>query len=238
MNFAILGYGRMGQEVERQALARGHKITAVFDIDKPFTVDAELNGAQAIISFTLADSAIENIKTAAALDIPIVEGTTGLADKLDAVKSIPNLTMIYSPNYSIGVYVFTQLVEYAAKLMAPLSEYDCYLHEWHHTGKADSPSGTASKLAELLLEHLPNKDYIEPDTSHGKIDPKALHATSTRVGRVPGTHQIGFDSMVDEIELKHVAHGREGFALGAVKAAEWIVGKKGIFTMEDFMSQV
>lgn len=238
MKYAILGYGRMGKEVERQAQMRGHEISAVFDINDNFSVDSELNRAQAIISFVLADSVLRNIKTAAQLGVPIVEGSTGWYDQLDQLKQIENVSVIYSPNFSIGVYQFTKLAAYAAQLMGQLSDYDCFVHEFHHTGKADSPSGTAKKLAEVLLENLPNKDTALYDTSHGVIDPKALHVTSTRVGRVPGTHEIGFDSQADEIVLKHVAHGREGFAGGAVRAAEWIVGKTGIFTMDDFMNDL
>jgi len=235
MKFAILGYGRMGKEVERQAQRRGHEISAIFDIQDNFSSNADLNGAQVIISFVLAEAVLDNMTAAAQLGVPIVEGTTGWYDQLDQLKLIKNLSIIYSPNFSIGVYQFTKLVEYAAKLMGSLSEYDCYLHEFHHTGKADSPSGTAKKLANVLLQNLPNKEKALFDASHGVIDPKALHVTSTRVGRVPGTHEIGFDSPADEIVLKHIAHGREGLADGAVQAAEWIVGKSGIFTMDDFM---
>lgn len=238
MKLAILGYGRMGKQVEHQARQRGHDISAIFDIGDSFSTESDLNGAQAIISFVLADAVLDNVKTAARCGVPIVEGTTGWYDQLDQLKSIKDVSIIYSPNFSIGVYQFSRLVSYAAQLMGPLLDYDCYVHEFHHTGKADSPSGTAKSLAERLLEHLPNKDKALYDSSHGMIDPKALHVTSTRVGRAPGTHEIGFDSPADEIVLKHVAHGREGFAIGAVRAAEWIVGKKGIFTMDDFMSEI
>lgn len=238
MKLAILGYGRMGKEVEKQALLRGHEITAVFDIGDSFSMTSNLNGAQAIISFTLADAVLQNLKTAAALQTPIVEGTTGWYDHLPAVQDIENISIIYSPNFSIGVYRFTQLVEYAAKLFGRHPEYDCYLHELHHIGKADSPSGTAKKLANVLLDNLPDKEELLFETSHQAINPKALHVTSTRVGRIPGEHTVGFDSAADEITLKHVAHGREGFAAGAVQAAEWIAGKSGIFTMDDFINDL
>ena len=236
MKLAILGYGRMGKEAERQAHLRGHQITAIFDLGE-FTETSDCRGAQALISFVTADAVIDNARTAAQLGLPLVEGTTGWYDRLDEVKSIPELTMLYSPNFSIGVYQFTQLVRVAAQLLGKL-DYDCYVHEIHHTGKADSPSGTAKKLAEVLLENLPNKNRALYETSHGAIAPEALHVTSLRVGRVPGTHEIGFDSPADEIVLRHVAHGREGFALGAVRAAEWLVDRRGIFTMDDFMSGI
>ncbi|MBN1561544.1 4-hydroxy-tetrahydrodipicolinate reductase [candidate division KSB1 bacterium] len=238
MKLAILGYGRMGNEVERQARARGHDISAIFDINDDFSPCSNLHGAQAIISFVVADAVLENVKTAAQLGVPVVEGTTGWYDQLPLLRQIKNVSIIYSPNFSIGVYMFSKLAGYAARLLAPMSEYDCYVHEWHHAGKADSPSGTAKKLAGILLENLPNKDKVFYETSHGVIDPRALHVTSTRVGRMPGTHAIGFDSEADEILLKHVAHGRDGFASGAVRAAEWIAGKSGIFTMDDFMKSI
>ena len=235
MKLAILGYGRMGKEVEKQAVLSGHEVTAIFDIGDQFSKSAELNGAEAVISFTLADAVLENIKTAAKLNIPIVEGTTGWYDQLDKIKTVENVSIIYSPNFSIGVYRFTQMINFASRLMGSHPEYDCYLHEFHHSGKADSPSGTAKNLANVLLDNLPNKEKMFTETSHDVIDAKALHVTSTRVGRIAGEHTIGFDSIADEITLKHVAHGREGFAAGSVYAAEWLLGKKGIFTMDDFI---
>ncbi len=238
MKIGILGYGRMGHEIEKVAAYSGHSVAAIFDIDKPFEKTSDIKGSQVLIDFTLAEGVIDNLITAAFLDVPIVEGTTGWLDDFDKVKQIKNLTMIYSPNFSIGVYQFTKIVEYAAKLMGTLDSYDCYLHEWHHTGKADSPSGTAKKLSDILLNNLQYKDKTLFDTSHGVIDKKALHVTSTRVGSVPGTHEIGFESVYDNILLKHQARGREGLALGAVKAAEWLMGKKGIFTMDDFMNDL
>ena len=238
MNIAILGYGRMGKEVEKQAQQRGHNISAIFDIDDNFSVNSNLNGAEVIVSFVLPGAAVENIKIAAQFGIPIVEGTTGWYDSLESLNDLPNLSIIYSPNFSIGVYQFTQIVQYAAKMLGQLPEYDCYVHEFHHTGKADSPSGTAKRLANVLLENLPNKSRALFDTSHDRIDPQNLHVTSTRVGRVPGTHEIGFDSPADEIILKHIMHSREGLALGSVRAAAWLVGKTGIYTMDDFMADL
>ncbi|MBN2009775.1 4-hydroxy-tetrahydrodipicolinate reductase [candidate division KSB1 bacterium] len=238
MNIGILGYGRMGREVEKLAQKMGHTISAVFDIDKPFSTSADMKNSNVLIDFTLADAVINNLKIAAQLGIPVVEGTTGWYGKLDEMKAIKNLSIIYSPNFSIGVYQFTRIAEYAAKLMGTLPDYDCYLHEFHHTGKADSPSGTAKNLADILIANLPSKKTALYDTSHGKIPPDALHVTSTRTGRIPGTHEIGFDSPYDFIELKHVNHNREGLAYGSIRAAEWIVGKSGIYTMNDFMKSL
>jgi 4-hydroxy-tetrahydrodipicolinate reductase len=236
MKIALLGYGRMGQEIEKVASQYGHEVAAIFDIDNPLTTSSHLNGAQIFIDFTLKDAVLENLKIAAALGIPIVEGTTGWNADITELKQIANLTLIFSPNFSIGVYQFTKLVAYAAQLFGPLAAYDCYLHEWHHTGKADSPSGTAKKLANILVDHLPQKTGLLTETSHKKIDVNQLHVTSTRVGRIPGTHEIGFDSDFDFIQLKHTAHGRVVFADGAIRAAEWLINRQGIFTMDDFMA--
>ena len=235
MKIAVLGYGRMGREVEIAAVKKGHEISALFDIDHPLNASSNLNGAEVVIDFTLAPAVIDNLKNAAALGVPVVEGTTGWNSQLEVLKTIDNLTVLHSPNFSIGVYQFTRLIAAAARLFGSLEEYDCYLHEWHHTGKADSPSGTAKKLAGLLLDHMPGKTEALYETSFGKISPHQLHVTSTRAGAIPGTHEVGFESVYDSIQLKHQAHGREGFAQGAVRAAEWIIGRRGVYTMDDFM---
>ncbi|RPI02979.1 MAG: 4-hydroxy-tetrahydrodipicolinate reductase [Calditrichaeota bacterium] len=238
MNIALIGYGRMGKEVERQAQDRGHAITAVFDVGDQFCSESNCHGADVLISFVTADVVIPNLTSIAKMGLPVVEGTTGWFDSLETAKKIPDLTMIYSANFSVGVYQFIRLVGLAAEMMGSLPEYDCCIHEFHHRGKVDSPSGTAKQLARVILENLAHKEYPLYDTSHGMIDQKALHVTSTRFGRVPGTHQVGFDSPADEIVLSHVAHGREGFALGAVRAAEWLIGRRGIFSMDDLMNDI
>jgi len=238
MKIGLVGYGRMGREIETQARQAGHEICVRFEIDHPLIKTANLNGAEVLIDFSLSQSVVNTLTAAAALGVPVVEGTTGWKDQLQTVVAIENLTLIYSANFSIGVYQFIKLAEYAAKLFGPLRDYDCYVHEWHHAGKADSPSGTAYKIAEALLPHLPGKTSVLGKTSEGKIPAQALHVTSTRAGRIPGTHEVGFDSAADFIQVKHEAHGREGFARGAIRAAEWIVGKKGIFTMDDFMQSM
>ncbi len=238
MRIGLIGYGRMGREIEAQARQAGHEICVCFEIDNPLHKTANLNGAEVLIDFSISQSVVNTLTAAAELGVPVVEGTTGWNDQIETVRAIKNLTLIYSPNFSIGVYQFIKLAEYAAKLFGPLREYDCYVHEWHHAGKADSPSGTAYRIAEALLPHLPGKTNLFDKTSEGKIPAQALHVTSTRVGRIPGTHEVGFDSAADSIRLRHEAHGREGFAKGAVRAAEWIVGRKGIFTMDDFMQSM
>jgi len=235
MKIGILGYGRMGHEVEKIAVKIGHWVVSKFDVGNELTRSSNLHGAEALISFTSANTVIANLMIAAELNIPVVEGTTGWYDQLDSIKSIPNLSMIYSPNFSCGVYQFTKLVKYAAELYGRLNNYDCYLHELHHRGKADSPSGTAKKLADILVSTLPDKENVTVLPCNKKINPESLCVSATRVGRIPGTHEIGFDSEFDLIQIKHQAHGRESFADGAIRAAEWLKGKKGIFTMDDFM---
>jgi 4-hydroxy-tetrahydrodipicolinate reductase len=225
----------MGREVERVARERGHEIHAVFDVDAPVGSPEELAGARALIDFSLAGAVEPVLRAAAAAGIPVVEGTTGWYDQFETLRKIPGLTMVYSPNFSVGVYQFMRLVKTAGTLLGRL-DYDAYVHEWHHSGKADSPGGTAKKLGTLLLDVLPGKTRMLGESCDRRIEPEELHVTSTRVGRIPGTHQVGFDSESDSITLVHQAHGREGFARGAVLAAEWIAGKSGIFTMDDFMS--
>ena len=235
MRIALVGYGRMGREVERVARERGHEVHAVFDVDTPVGGPEELAGAQVLIDFSLAGAVLPVLQAAASAGVPVVEGTTGWYDRLPDVRKIPGLTMVYSPNFSVGVYQFMRLVKTAGSLLGRL-DYDAYVHEWHHSGKADSPGGTARKLGTLLLEVLPGKTRMLGESCDRRIESEELHVTSTRVGRIPGTHQVGFDSESDSITLVHQAHGREGFAKGAVLAAEWVAGRSGIFTMDDFMN--
>ena len=236
MKLGLFGYGRMGREIETIAVSRGHEIGACFCLEDPLAETSSLSELEVLVDFSAPDAVLPTLETAASAGIPVVEGTTGWGDYLAQVREIPGLTMVYSPNFSPGVYVFMQLVRSAARQLSCIEGYDCYVNEWHHTGKLDSPSGTAKKLGEILLEELPTKEKTLYDTCNRRIEPGELQVTSSRVGRVPGTHEVGFDSAFDMIELRHQAHGREGFALGAVLAAEWIVDKKGIFTMEDFMA--
>jgi 4-hydroxy-tetrahydrodipicolinate reductase len=215
----------------------GHEIVAVFDEYNPLEESSSLKGAGVLIDFSLAPAVLGVLKVAAAKMVPVVEGTTGWSHQLEEACQIEGLTMIYSPNFSIGVYQFTQLVREAAKLLGPMNCYDTYIHDWHHSGKVDSPSGTAARLAEVVISELSNKTTPLYETCHRRIKPTELHVSSTRVGRVPGTHEVGFDSEYDQILLRHVAQGRAGLAFGALKAAEWIVGQKGIYSMDDWMAK-
>jgi 4-hydroxy-tetrahydrodipicolinate reductase len=235
--FALVGYGRMGQLIETLARERGHEITARFDEARPLTKDVNLSGAEVLIDFSTAAAVKSNFQAASKLRIPMVQGTTGWQDAADP-GDFPKLTAICSPNFSIGVYVLNQLAEQAAQWLGWLGEYDAAIHEWHHRGKADSPSGTALMLANKMLPYLPQKNEICTDTCHEKIQPGQLHVTATRMGRIPGRHRIEFDSEFDALTLEHAAHSRDGFASGAIRAAEWILGRQGQFTMADFMNDV
>lgn len=236
MNIAIYGYGRMGHIVEETAISRGHSISGIFDVDRPLEGPEQLQGSEAVISFSLPQAVFQVLETAAAAGVPVVEGTTGWYEGLERARKIPGLRMVYSPNFSIGVFHFTEIVREAALRLGGIEGYDSYVQEFHHSGKADSPSGTARHLGEVILESVPGKNKIRDEACHERINSEELHITSTRAGRFPGTHEVGFDSDVDLVQVRHTAHGRGGFALGAVLAAEWIAGRQGIYTMKEFMN--
>jgi 4-hydroxy-tetrahydrodipicolinate reductase len=233
MNIALIGYGKMGREIEAAALETGDTVVEIFDIDRPADA-ASLAKADVCIEFSTPDAAVGNIRTALEAGTDIVVGTTGWYAQLDAVRAkAENSAVLYSANFSLGVNIYFRIVARAAELMRSAAAYDPYVHEFHHRQKADSPSGTALKLADILLERIDRKKSILRDASHGKMDPAALHVSSTRVGTVAGTHTVGFDSEADGIEITHVAKNRRGFALGALHAAHWVHGRKGLFTMDD-----
>jgi len=233
MRIALIGYGKMGHEIEAAALEQGETIASTFDVGNPVDV-ASLADADICIEFSTPQTVLQNIRVALEAKKDIVVGTTGWYNHLPEIRpSVKDSGLLYSPNFSIGVNMLFRIVGAAAEMMNNAAAYDAYIHEWHHRQKADSPSGTALKLAEILLAKVERKKKVETARVDGKIDPGALHVSSTRVGTVPGTHIVGFESDADSIEIKHVAKSRRGFALGAVKAAQWLKGKKGIYTMDD-----
>ena len=233
MRIALIGYGKMGHEIEAAALEQGETIACTFDIGNPVDA-AALADVDVCIEFSTPQTVVQNIRVVVEAGKDIVVGTTGWYDRLAEIRPlVKNSGLLYSPNFSIGVNMMFRLASAAAEMMNNASAYDPYIHEWHHRQKADSPSGTALKLAEILLAKIHRKQKLEADKVEGKIDPSALHVSSTRVGTVPGTHIVGFESDADSLEIKHVAKTRRGFALGAVRAAQWLKGKKGIFTMDD-----
>jgi 4-hydroxy-tetrahydrodipicolinate reductase len=233
MRIALIGYGKMGHEIEAVAREQGETIAKTFDIDSPVDVRS-LADVDVCIEFSTPQTAVSNIRVALEAKKDIVVGTTGWYDQLPRIREeVKDSGLLYSPNFSIGVNITFRLAAAAAALMNNAKQYDAYIHELHHRQKADSPSGTALKLAEILLAGIDRKTKIESNAVHGKIDPAALHVSSTRVGTLAGTHTVGFDSDADVIEITHTAKSRRGFALGAVRAAQWLKGRKGVYTMDD-----
>ncbi len=231
MRIALFGYGKMGKMIEQIALSRAHEIVAKIDLGSE---DPDFENIDVAIDFSMPTAAFENITKCIENGVPIVSGTTGWLEDYDKAVAFCNEkkgSFIYASNFSIGVNVFFELNEYLAKMMGNLKEYKTSIEEIHHTQKLDAPSGTAITLAEGIIS---NSEYTEWELN--KSDEGKLPIHSKRVGNTPGTHTIGYDSSIDSIEIKHTAHNREGFALGAVTAAEWIIGKTGIFTMKDVLN--
>jgi 4-hydroxy-tetrahydrodipicolinate reductase len=230
MKIALLGYGKMGQVIEKIALQRGHEIVVRKSIWDSFD---GLENATVAIEFSAPDAAVENISAALNLGIPVISGTTGWLqdyDKMVQLCNEKNSAFISSSNFSLGVNIFFELNSYLAKIMSKFEDYKVGIEEIHHTQKLDAPSGTAISLAKGVIE---NSDYKNWTLENPKSDDILIEAK--RIENVPGTHTVSYNSNVDLIEIKHLAHNREGFALGAVIAAEWIVGKNGVYTMKDVL---
>jgi 4-hydroxy-tetrahydrodipicolinate reductase len=236
MKIALIGYGKMGKAIEEIAVAKGHQIVMKIDMDNQHEFTAEnLTKADVAIEFTGPHSAVENLKKLFEAGIPVISGSTGWLEKWEEVKTLcesKSCGFIYASNYSIGVNLFFELNSYLAKLMSKHNSYDVSLEEIHHTQKKDAPSGTAITLAEQVLQHITSKKQWVNDESDNKEN---LVITSKRIDPAPGTHSIKYHSEIDDIEIIHTAHSRKGFAGGAVAAAEFIAGKKGIYTMKDVL---
>ncbi|KGL64123.1 4-hydroxy-tetrahydrodipicolinate reductase [Polaribacter sp. Hel1_85] len=231
MKIALLGYGRMGKEIEKIALSRGHEIVIRKDVDDK--IDITL--ADVAIDFSVPSSAFNNITNCINNNVPVISGTTGWLDKYDEAVALckeKNSAFIYASNYSLGVNIFFELNKQLAKMMSSLEDYNISMEEIHHTKKLDAPSGTAITLAEGIIENSSKKDW----ELGGKASEENIPIVATRTPDVPGTHTVWYDSEVDSIEIKHTAHSRKGFALGAVVAAEWIIGKNGVFSMKDVLN--
>lgn len=240
MKIALVGTGQMGQTVATVAPERGHDIEARFHSDRPFleASPTALEPVDIAIDFSLPSLALPHLRRYCEWDVPVVMGTTGWYDALDDVRALVDrhdASVLYAPNFSVGVAVLSRALDHVTHLMNELGEYDAFVREMHHTRKVDSPSGTAQKLGEQIVAGLERKDHIEPETQHQRIDPSAVHVTSTRVGTVFGTHTIGFDSPFDRITLEHQAKNRRGFAVGALKAADWLQGRVGLFSLDDML---
>ena len=231
MNIALFGYGKMGKMIEQVALERGHQIVAKIEVD---TTEIDFSKMDVAIDFSMPTAAYNNIKQCIENSVPIISGTTGWLDDYDKAVTYCNDhegAFIYASNYSLGVNIFFELNEYLAKMMKNLEQYKVSLEEIHHTQKLDAPSGTAITLAEGIMA---NSRYKNWKLDQGNEDEITIE--SKRLDAVPGTHTVDYESKVDSIEIKHTAHNREGFALGAVIAAEWITGKTGVFSMRDVLN--
>ncbi|MCX6121871.1 MAG: 4-hydroxy-tetrahydrodipicolinate reductase [Ignavibacteriales bacterium] len=241
MRLALVGYGKMGKEIERLAHERGWSVELHVDIDTPPVTKAQRENVDVVIHFATAKSIINDLTPWAKAHKPIVVGTTGWQDQLPSIEALVSknqIGLIYASNFSLGVNIFFHLVKTAAQMMDKFSEYDAFIQEIHHKNKIDSPSGTALTMGHIVLEHMRRKKELLSETSHDKIRPEQLHVSSTRSGTIVGTHTLAFDSAADTIELKHTAKDRSGLAFGALFAAEWIRNKKGLFTMDDAFQDI
>ncbi len=231
MKIALLGYGKMGQVIEKIALERGHEIVLKKD---EFNTYEGLSNADVAIDFSIPAVAVSNISSALNANVPIISGTTGWLEHYDEMVTLCNEkkgAFISSSNFSLGVNLFFELNDYLAKIISKFENYKVEMEEIHHTQKLDAPSGTAISLAKGIIE---NSNYTKWTLENPKLNEILIDAK--RIENIPGTHTVTYNSEVDAIEIKHTAHNRDGFALGAVIAAEWIVGKKGIFTMKDVLN--
>ena len=237
MNIAIIGYGKMGEQIEKIALEKKHKIVAYIDNAQDWEKYADkLKEADVAVEFSTPDTVLANIEKCFAHDIPVVVGTTGWYDNLQKVKNqciANNQTLLYASNFSLGVNLFFALNRSLAKLMNAYKEYDVRVEEIHHTAKKDAPSGTAIALANDIIGQVSQKKRWINEISN-KVE--ELSIKSQRIDNVIGTHVVTYLSDLDEIEIKHTAHSRKGFAIGAVRAAEWLLDKRGFFSINDMLS--
>ncbi len=228
MKIALIGYGAMGKLIERLALEKGHEIAAVIDESDAERTAAEiagkLHGCDVAIDFTTASAVRRNVEACLASHVPLVEGTTGWNEDIDAIRRMvthADGAMVYGANFSIGVNLFYRIAGFAAELFSKFPQYETFLEEQHHSRKKDAPSGTALKIKEIVSNHVKTGDIA-----------------ATRAGNIPGTHRVGFDGPADQILLEHTARSREGFALGSILAAEWIIDKEGCYEFIELIDEV
>ena len=231
MKIALLGYGKMGKTIEAIALNRGHDIV----LKTSQSIASEITTADVAIDFSIPKAAYNNISNCINHNVPVISGTTGWLEnypKITALCEEKKGAFIYASNFSLGVNIFFELNKSLAKMMSTLKDYKVVIEEIHHTQKLDAPSGTAISLAEDIINNNANYNAWQLDSNTNKTIP----ITAKRIENVPGTHNITYNSEIDTIKLEHIAHSRQGFALGAVVAAEWLVGKTGVYTMKDVLS--
>jgi 4-hydroxy-tetrahydrodipicolinate reductase len=235
MNIILIGYGKMGKTIERLAIERGHSIVA--RLDRTDSLETALHTSPDVaIEFSTPDTALENIKKCIAYKVPVVSGTTGWLEnkaEADAFCLSHGGSFFYASNFSLGVNMFLKINEQLAAMLNKYPEYEISMDEIHHTEKKDAPSGTAISIAERIINNLSRKkSWVKGDANQ----PEEIGIRSFRIDMVPGTHVVRYYSAIDDIELKHTAHSRDGFAQGAVLAAEWIVGKTGVFNMNNLLA--
>lgn len=242
MKIAIIGYGKMGRMIEKTALSRGHEITARIDVDSEDTFDSPgfLN-ADVAIEFSVPKAAPSNVRAALERNVPVVSGTTGWSGSLPAMKRLAEekgTALFWASNFSVGMNLFMALNRYMAALMARVPDYTPSLEEIHHIHKLDHPSGTAVTLAEELESCFPGVKGWKEVTEGEALQEGILPVMCRREGEVPGIHEVTWTSAADSITMRHEAFSREGFALGAVLAAEWLPGRKGLFGMRDLLGDI
>lgn len=231
MKIALLGYGKMGKTIEKLAVDKGHEIVAKISASKDLP---ELKKAEVAIDFSVPEAAVQNISACFKLGIPVVSGTTGWLDDFEKVLNLcqsSNGSFIYASNFSIGVNIFFELNKKLAEMMATHTNYKIAIEEIHHTQKLDAPSGTAISLAKDIIDKTNYKNWKLNAAIANEIPIKAL-----RIEDVKGTHTVSYTSEIDTLSIKHEAHSREGFALGAILAAAWLKDKKGVYTMKDVLN--
>lgn len=239
MKIALIGYGKMGKEIEKIALQKGHVILVKIDNDQDWEKYSELlSHAEVALEFSTPENAFSNVMKCFEMNIPVVSGTTGWNNRIADIRTYclrNNKQMFYASNYSIGVNIFFELNKQLASLMSGFPEYEVSIEETHHIQKQDAPSGTAIVLAEQIIEYLGRKQQW---TKPGSTSPGELEISSIRAENEPGTHRIFYISDDDEIAIRHTAKSRKGFATGAIMAAEWMIGKIGFFGMKDFLGDL
>lgn len=229
MKIALIGYGAMGRLIHALAEERNHEIALIVDEtdadSSPEILAEKLKGVEAAIDFSAAAAVVRNVRACLSANIPLIEGTTGWNASQDEIKRLVeagNGAFVFGANFSVGVNIFYRIADYASALFAKFDDYEAFIEERHHSRKKDAPSGTALKLKEIVAKHIA-KDFS---------------VAATRAGAIPGTHTLGFDAAPDTIELVHTARSREGFAAGALTAAEWIAGKQGFYEFTDVMDEI
>ncbi|MBU8893123.1 MAG: 4-hydroxy-tetrahydrodipicolinate reductase [Bacteroidales bacterium] len=236
MNIAIFGYGKMGREIEKLALDRKHEVVLRIDENNISSISKnDFKKVDVVIEFSTPESAFSNINLCFDNNMPVVSGTTGWIGKIDEIINrckTENKTFFYASNFSLGVNLFFKLNKYLAKLTNNFSDYNVKIEETHHSQKLDAPSGTAITIAEGIIENMDRKNNWEKEKSDSK---NTIPIKSFREGTMPGNHKVIYDSLFDKISIEHDSKSRKAFALGAVLAAEFIVDKKGYFTMDDLL---